>query len=103
MDCSKAPGCLVDLLKPILGVHDPRLLAGTLPHCATHVFLGVPKGAALVFPPQKPEPGIEMGIPEKVTKTSTQCGLSVVNKYLQRLGQSAGSGDCRGDKPCPRP
>ena len=55
----------------------------------------------MVFPPQKPEPGIEMGIPEKVTKTSTQCGLSVVNKYLQRLGHSAGSGDCRVTSPVP--
>lgn len=85
MECLKAPGSLLDLPIPIFGVEDSRLLAGTLPRQAAHAFLGILKGTALVCPPQKPEPGIEAGIPEKVTQISTQCGLFVVNKYLQTV------------------
>lgn len=64
------------------------LLAGTLSQWAAQAFIGIPKGAALVSPSQKPEPKIETGIPEKVTQTSAQCGLSMVNKYLQRVRHS---------------
>lgn len=81
-ECLEAPGSLLDLPIPILAVEDSRLLAGTLPRQTTHAFLGISKGTALVCPPQKPEPGIEAGIPEKVTQISTRCGLSMVNKYL---------------------
>ena len=87
LECFRVLGSLLNLLIPILGVKDSRLLAGTLPHWAAHVFLGVPKGAALVFPPQKPEPGIEMGTPEKVTKTLTRCSLSAVSKYSEAWAQ----------------
>lgn len=65
MEYLKAPGSLLDLLIPILGVVDSRLLARTLPRQATSAFLGISKGTALVSPPQKPEPGIETGIPGK--------------------------------------
>lgn len=99
----KAPGALLNLFIPILGVEDARLLAGTLPQWAAHAFLGILKGTALVFPSQKPEPGIETGVPEKVTRTSAQCGLSVVNRYLQSIKHSAGHGTTRVNKPWPRP
>lgn len=99
MERLKAPGPLRTLLLSILGVEDARLLAGTLPQWAAHAFLGIPKGTALVFPSQKPEPGIETGIPEKVTWTLAQCGLSGVNKYLQSIKHSAGHGTTGVNKP----
>lgn len=70
----KALEPLLDLLIPIFAVEDARLLPGTFPQWEAHAFLGIPKGAALVFPSQKPEPGIETGY----LKKSPRLQLSVV-------------------------
>lgn len=94
---------LLGLFIPISGVEDSRLLAETLSQYAAHAFLGISKAAALVCPPQKPEPGIETGIPEKVIQTSIQCGLSVANTYLQSIRHSTGNGATDVNKPQPHP
>lgn len=61
----ESPRTFAQLLTPISGVEE----AGTLPNWVAGAFLGIPKGTALVFPSQKPEPGIETRAPEKVTQT----------------------------------
>jgi hypothetical protein len=66
------------------------------------IFLGISKGATLVFPPQKPELGIETGMPEKVTQPSTQCGVVMVNKYVQ-LVTVLGLGITEEASPSPHP
>lgn len=61
----KRPSIFAQPVHPHLGSRGHWAAGRDSPQWVACAFLGTPKGAALVFPSQKLEPGIETWIPEK--------------------------------------